>query len=114
MNTEKKLQRRGRTVNHKKVRRLQRKFGLFPVSLRRFVRTTDSRHSHKIYPNLLKGYSPPKRLNEVCLGCGYNLCSYFNGFCVCGGYYGFLLKEDGGLGGCFVKEYGDLKYPDIS
>ena len=59
------LQRRGWTVNHKRIRRLQKKFGLFPVSLRRFVRTTDSRHAHKVYPNLLKGRSSPGRLNEV-------------------------------------------------
>ena len=59
------LQRRGWTVNHKRIRRLQKKFGLFPVSLRRFVRTTNSRHPHKIYPNLLRAYTPSGRLNEV-------------------------------------------------
>ena len=40
------LKRRGHSVNTKKIRRLQRKFGLFPVCLRKFVRTTDSKHSH--------------------------------------------------------------------
>ena len=61
------LRRRGWIVNHKRIRRLQKKFGLFPVSLRKFVRTTDSRHSHKIYPNLLKGFFAPRRLDEVWL-----------------------------------------------
>ena len=59
------LKRRGCIVNHKKIRRLQHKFGLFPVSFRRFVRTTDSRHSLKVYPNLLKGHILSGRLNEV-------------------------------------------------
>ena len=44
------LKRRGHSVNTKKIRRLQRKFGLFPIHLRKFVRTTDSKHSHRIYP----------------------------------------------------------------
>ena len=32
------LKRRGHTVNTKRIRRLQKKFGLFPVRLRKFVR----------------------------------------------------------------------------
>ena len=52
------LKRKGHNVNTKRIRRLQRKFGLFPVRLRKFVKTTDSKHSHRIYPNLLKD-SPP-------------------------------------------------------
>ena len=59
------LKRRGHSVNTKKIRRLQRKFGLFPVRLRKFVRTTDSRHSHRIYPNLLKKNSPPDKTNKI-------------------------------------------------
>lgn len=48
------LRRRGIVVNHKKVERIQRKFGLFPITVRKFVRTTDSDHCLKKYPNLLK------------------------------------------------------------
>ena len=58
------LKRRG-NVNAKKIRRLQRKFGLFPVRLRKFVRTTDSKHSHRIYTNLLKKSPPPDRMNKI-------------------------------------------------
>ena len=59
------LKRRGHNVNTKRIRRLQRKFGLFPVLLRKFVRTTDSRHSHRIYPNLLREDSFPCEVNKV-------------------------------------------------
>ena len=48
------LKRRGHSVNTKKIRRLQRKFGLFPVRLRRFVRTTDSKHSPQDLSQLIK------------------------------------------------------------
>ena len=59
------LKRRGQNVNTKRIRRLQRKFGLFPVRLRKFVRTTDSKHSLRVYPNLLKKDSPPDGINKV-------------------------------------------------
>ena len=59
------LKRRGYNVNTKRIRRLQRKFGLFPVRLRKFVKTTDSKHSHRIYPNLLKDSLPPDGINKV-------------------------------------------------
>jgi len=60
------LKRRGHNVNTKRIRRLQRKFGLFPVRLRKFVRTTDSKHSLRIYPNLLKDFlSPLDGINKV-------------------------------------------------
>ena len=59
------LRRKGHLVNHKKIRCLQRKFGLFPVRLRRFVKTTDYKHSLKVYPDLLKGRDLPERVNEV-------------------------------------------------
>ena len=48
------LKRRGYNINTKKIRRLQKKFGLFAVRLRKFVRTTDSGHSYRVYPHLLK------------------------------------------------------------
>jgi putative transposase len=47
------LGRRGWRVNHKRVRRLMREDNLLCVRKRKFVvTTTDSQHSHRIYPNL--------------------------------------------------------------
>ena len=48
------LRREGVVVNDKKIRRVQRKYQLFPIRWRTFkIATTDSNHNHKIYPNLL-------------------------------------------------------------
>jgi putative transposase len=41
-------------VNEKRVRRVMKMFGLKPITWRTFVRTTDSRHSLPVYPNLIK------------------------------------------------------------
>lgn len=50
------LRREGIVVNDKRVRRVQRKYRLFAIRWHSFkVTTTDSNHSHKIYPNLLRG-----------------------------------------------------------
>jgi putative transposase len=50
------LRREGIVVNDKKIRRLQSKYQLFPIRWRNFkIATTDSNHSHKVYPNLLVG-----------------------------------------------------------
>jgi putative transposase len=50
------LRREGIVVNDKKIRRLQRKYQLFPIRWKSFkIATTDSNHSHKVYPNLLVG-----------------------------------------------------------
>ena len=46
------LRRRGWVVNPKRVRRLMREDNLLCVRKRKFVVTTDSNHSRKIYPNL--------------------------------------------------------------
>jgi putative transposase len=48
------LRRRGRQVNHKRVRRLMREDNLLCVRRRSFVRTTDSRHGFTVYPNLAR------------------------------------------------------------
>src|SRR5262249_10659729 len=48
------LNRRGLTVNAKRIRRVMKKFGLRPITWRTFVPTTDSRHALPVYPNLLK------------------------------------------------------------
>jgi putative transposase len=48
------LRREGIVINDKKIRRVQRKYQLFPIRWRSFkIATTDSNHNHKIYPNLL-------------------------------------------------------------
>ena len=43
----------GFAVNHKRVHRLMRREGLHARTPRRFVRTTDSRHSFALAPNVL-------------------------------------------------------------
>jgi transposase InsO family protein len=49
------LRREGWKVNHKRVARLMREQSLQCQIKRRWVRTTDSDHGYRIYPNLLKG-----------------------------------------------------------
>ena len=48
------LGRRGHQVNHKRVRRLLREDNLLCLRRRSFVRTTDSKHGFRVYPNLAK------------------------------------------------------------
>ncbi len=48
------LQRDGWTINHKRVLRILREESLLCRLKKRFVHTTDSRHSHGIYPNRIK------------------------------------------------------------
>jgi transposase InsO family protein len=49
------LLRRHIRVNKKRIRRIQEKYGLFPIVWKKFVtRTTDSNHHYRIYPNLTK------------------------------------------------------------
>lgn len=48
------LRREGMVVNDKKIRRVQRRYQLFPIHWQNFkIATTDSNHGHKVYPNLL-------------------------------------------------------------
>lgn len=48
------LRREGIVVNDKKIRRVQRKYQLFPIRWQSFkIATTNSNHDHKVYPNLL-------------------------------------------------------------
>ena len=49
------LARSGWRVNHKRVLRIMRQESLLCQLKRRFVTTTDSNHSYRTYPNLLKG-----------------------------------------------------------
>jgi putative transposase len=52
----KQLRREGVQVNDKRIRRVQRKYQLFPIRWRSFkIATTDSKHGHKVYRNLLAG-----------------------------------------------------------
>jgi transposase InsO family protein len=46
------LRRRGWKVNHKRVRRIMREDNLLCLRHRKFVSTTDSKHSRPVYPNL--------------------------------------------------------------
>ena len=47
------LQRQGIRVNHKRVLRVMRQHGLIHKRKKRYVTTTDSRHTLPVYPNLL-------------------------------------------------------------
>ncbi len=48
------LRRKGMVVNHKKVLKIMKKMRIQCIKARRFVSTTDSKHSLKVYPNLAK------------------------------------------------------------
>jgi putative transposase len=47
------LNRVGVRVGERKIRRIMKKYDLHARIKRAFVRTTDSNHSHRVYPNLL-------------------------------------------------------------
>jgi transposase InsO family protein len=49
------LRRRGRWVGERRIRRIMKRFSLQADIRRAFVHTTDSNHSHRVYPNLLPG-----------------------------------------------------------
>jgi len=48
------LKRRKQPANHKRVLRIMREDNLLCLRRRKFVRTTDSRHGFRVYPNLAK------------------------------------------------------------
>lgn len=48
----------GRLVNRKRVLRLMRLDNLLCLRKRRFVCTTDSRHTYAVYPNLIRDWKP--------------------------------------------------------
>ena len=48
------LHRQGNPSNHKKVLRIMRDRGLIRKPIRRWIRTTNSNHPHRIYPNLVR------------------------------------------------------------
>jgi putative transposase len=49
------LRRQGNTAGERKIRRIMKKYDLHGKLKRAFVATTDSEHSHRVYPNLLPG-----------------------------------------------------------
>ena len=59
------LLRRGILVNVKKIRRIQLKYGLFATQIRKWIKTTDSRHEFKKYPNLLSPALIVNNINQV-------------------------------------------------
>lgn len=59
------LLRRGILINEKKIRRIQRKFGLFGTQIRKWIKTTDSKHGFKKYPNLISPAMLITDLNQV-------------------------------------------------
>ncbi len=52
------LRRQGIVVNDKRVLRLMREDNLLCLRKKSFIKTTDSSHSHRIYPNLARGLEP--------------------------------------------------------
>jgi len=48
------LHRENMTINHKRVLRIMRQLGIQGRIKRRYTVTTNSKHSHRIYPNLIK------------------------------------------------------------
>src|SRR5690606_4271607 len=48
------LKRRGIQIGERRLRRVLSKFGLQIRPRKRFVRTTDSEHGYRVYPNLVK------------------------------------------------------------
>ena len=62
---KKQLKREGLSINGKRIRRVQKAYGLYPITLKKYsVHTTDSRHGYRIYPNLIKD-KEVHRINEV-------------------------------------------------
>jgi putative transposase len=58
------LKRRGIIVTEYRLRKVLKKFSLHIKLKKRFVRTTDSNHGHKVYPNILGDHQVTK-LNEA-------------------------------------------------
>ena len=56
------LLRNGHLLNEKKIRRIQAKFGLFATQVRKWIKTTDSKHKLKKYPNLI---SPAMKITDI-------------------------------------------------
>ena len=59
------LLRGGKRINSKRLRRIMKDYGLFPIRPRAFIRTTDSDHPWRCYPNLLAGILAISGPNQV-------------------------------------------------
>lgn len=59
------LRRRGWNVNPKRVYRLMREDNLLCVRRRKFMRTTDSGHGRKVYPNLAPKMAPLSDVDQL-------------------------------------------------
>ena len=59
------LLREGLVVNPKRLRRVMKEHGLYPIVMRAFIRTTDSKHKLSIYPNVLKNAHPINAPNQA-------------------------------------------------
>jgi len=81
----KEFHRRGVTVNKKRVQRLMQHYHLQRRPRRRFVRTTDSQHSLRVYPNLIR---------ELV----FDLCAFDTRLCVSGSDPGPLQPQSDWLG----------------
>lgn len=63
------LKAQGLTIGHYRLRGILRRYGLKAIQPRSFVpRTTDSRHSYQISPNLLSALGFPVKVNQVWVG----------------------------------------------
>ena len=60
------LKREGWMVNHKRVLRLMREDNLLSIRRRRFVITTESQHSWRVYPNLGETWCSVRSINCGC------------------------------------------------
>ena len=58
------LKRNGVAVNHKKVAKLMREMGIQVKKRTRYIRTTNSRHNLKVWPNLIKDLAI-ERIDQV-------------------------------------------------
>ncbi len=63
----KRLRQEGVPVCRKRVQRLMRLDNLLALRKRRYVLTTDSRHSYAVYPNLAEGFEPTT-VNQLWVG----------------------------------------------
>ena len=85
------LKERGWKVNRKRVQRLMREDNLLCVAKRKFIVTTDSAHSRKVYPNLAR--VDDRDRVESALGGGHHLYPSGGGVHLPGGRVGRVFTE---------------------
>ena len=98
----KQLHREGFVVNHKKVLRIMRESSLLCSVKRKWIKTTDSRHQYRRYPNLIK--DRVARGTKPDLGSRYYLYPYNDSICLpCSDSRYFFSK---GCWLCHMEEFG--------